>query len=150
MRFRPLIGYLLILCATIIVGLSLVYFFKDEELLAPYIAGFLAGGFVGHFVGCRAFLHVEAFLIPEGQINNKEAYELLGPRPHRWLIEVFIFYYMLNAIIPLAPEAKAFWFANAIFIGLLNGSVVIYYFHFAAKVFLRERILNSRIILTVE
>lgn len=145
MRFRPLIGYLLILGVIIVYGVFSVRFFYRETSLLLFVIGGMVGILIGLFLGLRAFQAVDPLLIIESHMNGKESYNLFGPLPYRLVITIWIVY--LNVSVFMSPFSNV---GIPMVDGVFYGGIFSYFICFAVKAFSKERVLNGRIIITVD
>ena len=145
MRFRPLIGYLLIIGVILVYGVFSVQFFYKDPSLFPFIVGVIVGSLIGLFFGLRAFQAVDPLLVLESHMDGKESYNLFGPLPYRLVITIWIVY--LNVGVFISPFSNV---GIPMVDGVFYGGIFSYFICFAVKAFSKERVLNGRIIITVE
>ena len=148
MRFRPLAGYLLIVCLIVVYGYLSIRFFYVAPRLIPFIVGGVVGILMGLFLGRIAFQDVEPLLIVEGQMSGKESYNLFGSFPYRLAIATWLIF--SSAVVFINPGSTVFVELVPIIDGLFHGGVLTYFLLFFVKAFLKERALNGRIFITVE
>lgn len=126
----------------------MVRFVYEEANLPLIIIGCIVGILIGLFLGRTAFQAVDSLLEIDGQMSGKESYNLFGSRFYQWLIASWIVF--LNVEVFFAMDQNILFGVLPIVAGLYYGGVLSYFILFAVKAFIKERILNNRIIITCE
>jgi hypothetical protein len=150
MRFRPLIGYLILVGATVILSLSTIRLAMQQELGAVFFEGSVLGIVVGYFMFRHAWRFIQQLVTNRTQMNLQEGKELLGHRLYRWVFEGWMAY-IIFVVLVLPVDVSDFILRLTTFIsGALSGAIVIYFLSLAILTFEEERRLKRRIVITVE
>ena len=150
MRFRPFIGYLILVGATVILSLATARLAIHQERGVLFFEGSVLGIVVGYVMFRHAWRSIQQLVTSRSQMNFQEAKELLGHRFYRWAFEGWVAF-IIFVVLVLPVDVSDFIFRLTTFIsGALSGALVIYSLFLAIWTFWQERQLKRNIVITVE
>lgn len=150
MRFRPVIGYLILTVATIILSLATLRLATHQDLASVFFLGSLLGIVVGFFMFRHSWHVIQQLVAKRTQMKLQEGKELLGHRLYRWVFEVWIAFIVLVVLV-LPEDVSGFIRSLTTFIsGGFSGAIFTYFLALTILTLREERRLKRRIVITLE
>ena len=149
MKFRPLIGYLIMVAALALLIISTWQFFLQIRLLYLYAIGVLVGFIAGVVLGRKAWLTIAPLIMNQTEMRGEEGYNLIGPRSYRWILYILIFYSLLIGLPVSVEDFPNIWMFNSLVYGCLNGLMFTYFFTLTVLAFKKERTEGRKFLIVI-